>query len=136
MCVFTKLHITAQSGQVIYSFFAIGIACNSPRCMCVCVLEHALTVFGSSKTVIQILWNEILHARFHFFFFFTLFVSQLVKLHYLLFCYSLFLFYTLLFYTLFFKTHLFYTLCLPLFCLILFVLHSFVLQSFCCTLFL
>ena len=39
VCVFIKLHIIAQSGPVIYSFYAT--ACNPPRgylsCVCVCV---------------------------------------------------------------------------------------------------
>ena len=40
VCVFIKLHITAQSGPVIYSFYAT--ACNPPEsylsyCVCVCV---------------------------------------------------------------------------------------------------
>ena len=39
VCVFIKLHITAQSGPVIYSFYAT--VCNPPggyyTCVCVCV---------------------------------------------------------------------------------------------------
>ena len=38
VCVFIKLHITAQSGPVIYSFHAT--VCNPPGgCVCVCVFS-------------------------------------------------------------------------------------------------
>ena len=36
VCVFIKLHITAQSGPVIYSFYAT--ACNPPGCVYVCMV--------------------------------------------------------------------------------------------------
>ena len=31
VCVFINLHITAHSGPVIYSYYTINTACNSPR---------------------------------------------------------------------------------------------------------
>ena len=40
VCVFIKLHITAQSGLVIYSFYAT--VCNPPEGYCVCVCVYLL----------------------------------------------------------------------------------------------
>ena len=35
VCIFIKLHITAQSGPVIYSFYATG--CNPPGYVCMVI---------------------------------------------------------------------------------------------------
>ena len=46
LCVFIKLHITAQSGPVIYSFYANP--CNPPGCVCAYVSVFFTLTDGAS----------------------------------------------------------------------------------------
>ena len=58
VCVFIKLHITAQSGPVIYSFYAIndGVCARVCVCMCVCVCVFIkLRITAQSGLVILVI---------------------------------------------------------------------------------